>query len=181
LNLFYTIVKGGNYEKVGNIDGIGYFSIVDIDRSGGFRDRRDIYRYHQTRNDCRRPQPVGKCCIAGKYNGFHKRIPTKTCPKPDEGKFIMEIFQDKGCGSKIWGTVTDMKDGTKQNFEGSVTPRGACCYIQGVMKRVGAAAPAPVEETKFWGTLCKKGTKWSGNGEYADSKGCKGTWSMTQM
>jgi hypothetical protein len=127
------------------------------------------------------PQPPGKCCIAGKYNGFHKRIPSKTCPKPDEGKFIMEIFQDKGCGSKIWGTVTDPKDGSKQNFEGKVTARGACCYIEGTMKKVGAAAPVPVEETKFWGTLCKKGAKWSGNGEYVDSKGCKGTWSMTQM
>jgi len=127
------------------------------------------------------PQPSGKCCIAGKYNGFQKRTPSKICPTPDEGKFIMEIFQGKGCGSKIWGTVTDAKDGSKQNFEGSVTARGACCYIQGVMKKVGAAAPVAVEETKFWGTLCKKGAKWSGNGEYVDSKGCKGTWNITQM
>jgi hypothetical protein len=135
----------------------------------------------QPRTTVGAPQPIGKCCIAGKYNGFHKRIPTKTCPKPDEGKFTMEIFQDKGCGSKIWGTVTDPKDGSKQNFEGTVTARGACCYIKAVMKKVGAAAPVPIEETKFWGTLCKKGAKWSGNGEYVDSKGCKGTWNITQM
>jgi hypothetical protein len=127
------------------------------------------------------PQPPGKCCIAGKYNGLHKRIPTKTCPKPDEGKFVMEIFQDKGCGSRIWGTVTDPKDGSIQKFEGKVTPKGKCCYIEGKMTRSAAVAAVPVEETKFWGTLCKTGTKWSGNGEYVDSKGCKGTWNMTQM
>jgi hypothetical protein len=127
------------------------------------------------------PQPQGKCCIAGKYDGFQKRTPSKTCPKPDEGKFIMEIFQDKGCGSKIWGTVTDPKDGTTQKFEGKVTSKEKCCYIEGKMTKSAAVAAVPAEVTKFWGTLCKKGTKWSGNGEYLDSKGCKGTWNITQM
>ena len=74
-----------------------------------------------------------------------------------------------------------MKDGSTQNFTGKVMFREKCCYIQGVMKKPVVATGAVVEETRFWGTLCKKGTKWSGNGEYVDSKGCKGTWNMTQM
>jgi hypothetical protein len=126
-------------------------------------------------------QPQGKCCIAGEYKGHHKGIPSKTCPKPGEGDFIMVINQEKGCGDDIKGTVKDVKDGSTQNFTGKVLPREKCCYIQGVMKKPAAATGAPGEETKFWGTLCKKGAKWTGNGEYVDSKGCKGTWNMTQM
>jgi hypothetical protein len=141
------------------------------------------------------PQPgttvkslAGPCCIAGKYEGVHKdNLPaTKTCPTPKSGKFIMEIIQDKGCGSKIWGTVTDPKDGTKQNFEGTVKVREKCCYIEGTVKKPGpTAAAASVEETKFWGTLCKKGDKFVGSGEYSTFNGplprCKGKWEMKQL
>lgn len=132
-------------------------------------------------------KPQGPCCIAGKYEGFHKdNLPaSKTCPKPGAGKFIMEIMQDKGCGSKIWGIVTDPKDGTKQNFEGTVIVREKCCYIEGIMKKPAAATGAPGQETKFWGTLCKKGDKFVGSGEYSTSTGtlpgCKGKWKMMQM
>ena len=133
-------------------------------------------------------KPLGPCCIAGKYEGSHKdNLPaTKTCPTPKSGKFTMEIMQDKGCGSKIWGTVTDLKDGTKQNFEGKVTVREKCCYIEGVMKKPAAtAATASVEETKFWGTLCMKDGKFVGSGEYRTFKGtlpgCKGKWEMKQL
>jgi hypothetical protein len=132
-------------------------------------------------------KPQGPCCIAGKYEGFHKdNLPaTKTCPTPGSGKFIMEIMQDKGCGSKIWGTVTDLKDGTKQNFEGTVIAREKCCYIKGVMKKPALPTGAPGEETKFWGTLCMKDGKFVGSGEYSTSKGtlpgCKGKWEMKQM
>jgi hypothetical protein len=127
------------------------------------------------------PQPQGKCCIAGKYEGYRKDTPSKTCSKPRAGKFIMEINQDKECGSKIWGTVTDPKDGSKQSFQGKVMVRLQCCYIEGRMRKSAAVAGVPAEVTKLWGTLCKKGAKWSGNGEYVDSKGCKGKWNMTQM
>jgi len=129
------------------------------------------------------PQPQGPCCIAGKYNGYHKDIPSKTCPTPGDGKFIMVINQDKGCGSKIWGTVTDAKDGTIQNFEGKVIQRDKCCYIEGVMKKPAATAAVPAEETKFSGLLCKKGGKWSGKGKYTSTRGttvCNGDWNMTQ-
>jgi hypothetical protein len=132
-------------------------------------------------------KPLGPCCIAGKYEGVHKdNLPaTKTCPKPESGKFIMEIMQDKGCGSKIWGTVTDPKDGTKQNFEGKVIAKGKCCYVEGIMKKPAAPTGAPGKETKFWGTLCQKGGKFAGSGEYSTSTGtlpgCKGKWEMKQL
>jgi hypothetical protein len=133
-------------------------------------------------------KPLGPCCIAGKYEGVHKdNLPaTKTCPTPKSGKFIMEIIQDKGCGSKIWGTITDPKDGTKQNFEGKVIVREKCCYIEGTVKKPGpTAAAASVEETKFWGTLCKKDGKYAGSGEYSTFNGtlprCKGKWEMKQL
>ena len=139
------------------------------------------------------PQPLGPCCIAGKYAGFHKDNPaaSKTCPKPGEGKFVMEINQDKGCGSKIWGTVTNPTDpkAISQTFEGKVISREKCCYIEGTMKRPGkpaaSGAPAePPETTKFSGTLCKKDGKWSGKGNYTTTRGtitCNGTWEMSQM
>ncbi len=134
------------------------------------------------------PQPQGPCCIAGKYAGFRKDNPvaSKTCPKPGEGKFVMVINQDKGCGSKIWGTVTNPTDpkATPQTFEGKVLQREKCCYIEGVMKKPAATAAVPAEETKFSGVLCKKGGKWSGKGNYTTTSGattCNGTWEMSQM
>ena len=130
------------------------------------------------------PQPQGPCCIAGKYQGSHKDTPSKTCPNPGSGNFIMEINQDQGCGSKIWGTVTDPKDGSTQNFEGKIIKRDKCCYIEGVMKKPAATAAVPAEETKFSGLLCKKDGKWAGNGKYITTRPgvtCNGTWEMKQM
>jgi hypothetical protein len=127
------------------------------------------------------PPSQGKYCIAGKYESVHKDTRSKTCSKPGAGKFIMEINQDKECGSKIWGTVTDLKDGSKLSFQGKVMARPECCHIEGRMRKSAAVAGVPAEVTKIWGTLCKKGAKWSGDGEYVDSKNCKGKWKMTQM
>jgi hypothetical protein len=132
-------------------------------------------------------KPLGPCCIAGKYEGVHKDSlpPSKTCPKPESGKFVMQIMQDKGCGQKILGIVINPKDGSKRKFEGKVVQRGICCYIEGIIKKPASPTGAPGEETKFWGTLCKKGDKFVGDGEYSTSKGtlpgCKGTWEMKQM
>lgn len=129
------------------------------------------------------PRPSGQCCIAGSYKGVHKDnpTPTKSCPKPETGDFFMEINQDKGCGSKIWGEVKDPKDGSTRKFEGTVTPgKDGCCNIQGVIMR----RPGRDEETKFKGTLCKKGGKWAGKGAYTDRRDsivCNGTWEMSQM
>ncbi len=129
------------------------------------------------------PKPPGPCCIAGKYQGTHKDLPSKTCPKPGSGKFIMDLNQDPGCGSKIWGTVTNPTDGSTQSFEGKVTKRDKCCYIEGTMRR--PAGPAgPPEETKLAGLLCKKDGKWSGKGKYTTTRPgvtCTGEWEMKQM
>lgn len=133
-----------------------------------------------------KPQPRPPCCIAGKYEGTHKDTPSKTCPKPGEGKFIMEINQDKGCNSKIWGKVIDPKDGSTQDFEGIVIydPEKKCCKIQGNMRKPAAAAGAPAETTTLSGLLCKKDGKWAGKGNYTTTRPgvtCNGTWEMKQM
>jgi hypothetical protein len=131
-----------------------------------------------------KPQPKPLCCIAWEYKVHHKDTPSKTCPTPGEGDSIMVINQDKGCGSKIWGTVTNVKDKSIiQNFEGTVKQREKCCYIEGIMKKPAAAAGAPGETTKFWGLLCKNG-KWAGKGSYTNTRPgvtCNGTWEMWQM
>jgi hypothetical protein len=130
------------------------------------------------------PKPDQKCCIAGEYKGHHKDDPSKTCPKPGEGDSIMVINQDKGCDSKIWGTVKDVKDGSTQNFEGTVKTREKCCYIDGWIKKPVTGA-APAETTHFWGLLCKnKDGKWAGKGNYTNTRPgvtCNGKWEMSQM
>lgn len=89
----------------------------------------------------------------------------------------MVIYQAEKCGSKIWGEVTG-KDRAVQKFTGTVSTSTIpeCCNIQGVMKKPG-------EETKFKGTLCLKGGKWAGKGDYTtkrDGTVCIGTWEMKQ-
>jgi len=128
-------------------------------------------------------QPMGKCCIAGKYQGTHTDTPSKTCPKPGSGKFTMEINQEKGCGSKIWGKIIS-SDGTTNDFTGTVTAGAkGCCNISGSFGRP-ATASAPAERTEFKGLLCKKDGKWSGGGDYRNTRGtiiCNGKWNITQM
>ncbi len=128
------------------------------------------------------PPPQPKCCIAGKYQGTQTRIASKTC-KPETGKFTMEINQDRGCGSKIWGRIIST-DGTTQDFTGTITPgEKGCCNISGSFARP-ATASAPAERTDFKGLLCKKGDKWAGKGTYRTTTGtiiCNGTWEISQM
>jgi hypothetical protein len=129
------------------------------------------------------PKPDQKCCIAGEYKGHHKDNSSSTCPKPEEGDFKMVIYQDKGCGSKIWGKIIN-PDGSTHDFNGTVTlGRGGCCNISGWWTKPTAAG-APGERTDFKGFLCKKGGKWTGEGDYRTKRGtiiCNGKWNMTQM
>jgi hypothetical protein len=124
-----------------------------------------------------------KCCIAGEYKGQHKDIPSKTCPKPEEGDFKMVINQDKGCGSKIWGKIIN-PDGSTQDFTGTVTlGKDGCCNISGGWRKP-APPGKPVERTDFKGFLCKKGGKWAGEGTYRTTRGsiiCNGKWKMAEM
>ena len=91
----------------------------------------------------------------------------------------MVIYQAEKCGSKIWGKLIG-KERDSQEFLGSVTPapQKGCCNIQGLMKKPG-------EETNFKGTLCLKGGKWEGKGDYTIRRPregilCPGTWEMKQ-
>ncbi len=118
------------------------------------------------------------CCIAGEYKGIHVAIASHTCPKPDRGEFIMTILQAPNCGPKIWGKIVNAKDGSAQEFTGTVM-RGAqnCCAIALLIKKAGP----PPEETRAKGVLCFKDGKWSGHGTYKNSRGCGGTWEMKQV
>jgi hypothetical protein len=115
------------------------------------------------------------CCIAGTYKGIHKDLPSRTCSEPEKGEFKMEIYQDRGCGSKIWGKITD-PSGEVMKFEGMVKPGpGRCCTIE-------AKAEKPGESVKFKGILCKRGMKWySKEGKYVHSNGCEGVFEIKQI
>jgi hypothetical protein len=94
----------------------------------------------------------------------------------------MEINQNPGCGSDIWGKIISA-DGTTNDFKGTVTAAKECCSISGSFERP-ATASAPAEKTEFKGLLCKKGGKWIGKGTYKTTTGaivCNGTWEMSQM
>ena len=115
------------------------------------------------------------CCIAGNYNGFHKDLPSRTCPEPGKGEFKMEISQYRDCGSKIWGKITD-PSGEVMKFEGTIKPGpGRCCTIE-------AKAEKPGESVKLKAILCKRGGKWySKDGKYVHSGGCEGEFEIKQI
>jgi hypothetical protein len=95
----------------------------------------------------------------------------------------MEINQDKGCGSRIWGRIIGA-GGDTNDFKGTVTAGAkGCCNISGSFGRP-ATGTEPAERTDFKGVLCKKDGKWVGKGTYKNTRGlviCNGTWEMSQM
>jgi hypothetical protein len=115
------------------------------------------------------------CCFAGTYKGFRKDLPSKSCSEPTSGEFKIEIKQDKGCGSKIWGIISD-PTGSPMKFKGKVTAGpGRCCTLE-------AKAEKPGESVKFKGVLCKRGTKWyCKEGKYVNSRGCSGVFELEQI
>jgi hypothetical protein len=123
----------------------------------------------------KKPPLKKMCCIAGTYKGVYKDLPSKTCSEPEKGEFEMEIYQDRGCGSKIWGKLTN-PSGDVMKFEGTVKPGpGRCCTIE-------AKAETPSETVKFKVILCKRGMKWySKEGKYVHSGGCEGVVEMKQI
>jgi hypothetical protein len=156
--------------------GLAIFLIIILTGVVVFAQKEGTTAPQTTQKPVEVPSIQQKCCIAGIYNGTNKDI---TCPpprKPETGKFIMDIQQDKACGSKIWGKITDLKGGPTMNFTGTITlGKGGCCNIQGM-----AENPNKKESVKFKGVLCRKGGKWTGNGDYTHSNGCTGKWEMTQ-
>lgn len=124
-----------------------------------------------------------KCCIAGTYDGTRADDPDPvSCPRPERGKFIFNINQDKNCGSRIWGKVLNQADKSTMNFEGSVASvSGKCCKIKGKVTKVGD----PTDWAMIQGTLCKVRGKWvCTDGTYSSlgpgSSGCKGKFRMEQ-
>lgn len=115
------------------------------------------------------------CCIAGTYEGIYKDLPSETCSNPEKGKFKMEIYQDKGCGSNIWGKLTN-PSGDVMRFEGTIKPGpGRCCTME-------AKAGSPSETVKFKGILCQREKKWySKEGKYVHSGGCEGVFELKQI
>ena len=122
-------------------------------------------------------KPVLKktCCIAGVYEGWNKLTVSKTCPEPRSGKFTMYLYQEEGCGSKIWGKIVDPANPAEPlTMKGTVTPgKDGCCVIEG-------KASKPGEWTEFKGIICMVLGKWTiRKGTYTDSDGCSGTFGMT--
>ena len=131
------------------------------------------------------------CCIAGEYAGFHKDNLSKACNKPESGKFKMVIYQEKGCGGKIWGTITS-PDGTVQKFKGTISlATKGCCSIKGVIREerriesrfVMRKPVRPViAQTTFEGLICKIRGKWIvEKGTYKSASGCSGTFTIKQI
>jgi hypothetical protein len=124
----------------------------------------------------REPHTIKKtCCIAGTYKGYHEGLPSRTCKEPGKGEFTMVIDQERGCGEKVKGTITD-PSGDVLNFKGTIKPGpGRCCTLEG-------EASKPGETIKIKGILCQKAMKWySKDGHYVHSNGCKGTFKIQQI
>ncbi len=111
------------------------------------------------------------CCIAGTYKGVHRDLASDSCKDPETGKFTMVIYQDKRCGSKVWGKVQG-ENPDSMRFEGTVTWQGkGCCLLTGVIRETITpvkptitkkpfSTKGRVEEVKIKATICKKSGKW---------------------
>jgi hypothetical protein len=126
-------------------------------------------------------QALRLCCIGGQYEGFQICHAKPNCPKPLPEKFIMNITQERGCGAKIGGTITD-SSGTVNHWTGTLSPGlRRCCKLE-------ASFLTPDGDTvKFQGTFCRnRFGKWQAKGtwvEVGSTDPCKGsgTWQITQI
>ena len=129
------------------------------------------------------------CCIAGEYEGKNQDQASATCIKPGSGIFTMIIFQEKGCGEKIWGKIIS-DDGHVSKFKGTVKPSTTkdCCELYGVGReasekrnQLSTHVQPPVETVKFKGLICRVQGKWYiQNGTYKSSSGCSGVFKIKQ-
>jgi len=123
----------------------------------------------------------GPCCIGGAYDGTTADTLSKTCDKPETGKFILDIKQQAGCGSAIEGRVVNPANGNIHYLRGTVTPSGICCKIEGVLRGV-SGTPTAGEVITFKGILCKDrlGKWFCTDGVYSNSRGCNGRFTLRQ-
>jgi len=126
--------------------------------------------------------PGKLCCVAGEYRGSNTPDPLPNCPVPKSETFSMTISQSRGCGSSVWGRITD-SSGHVNDFTGTLSagrPRG-CCVITASFSDPGH----PGHLVKFTGTLCKRLGKWHASGTFTEVNSgdpCKkgGVWEITQ-
>lgn len=107
------------------------------------------------------PRP---CCIAGEYKGSHIDTRLPNCPLPQSESFTMTIYQDVGCGEKVWGKIVDTS-GHISEFKGTVR-RGlrGCCIVQASFPDAHPAGHVIEFEIK----VCLMAGKWRGKGTYKD-------------
>jgi uncharacterized protein (DUF2147 family) len=126
-------------------------------------------------------KPVKACCIAGTYDGTYADTPSKICPRPGTGKFIMDITQ-ANCDPKIAGKVVNPANGETYKLDGTVTPEGKCCRLEGELHGVSGTIVGKV--MKFKGTLCKDrlGKWYCKDGVYTavTPPGCGGKFTLKQ-
>ena len=125
--------------------------------------------------------PLKTCCIAGDYRGSQTPDPLPNCPVPKPELFSMTIQQALGCGSEVWGRITDASGHVNQ-FRGTVRQglRG-CCELVGSF----GDPKRPGHVVAFKGTLCQQLGKWHATGTFTETNGgdpCKkgGVWRIDQ-
>ncbi len=122
------------------------------------------------------------CCVAGNYRGSQTPDPLPNCPVPKAELFSMTISQAPGCGSSVWGQITDAS-GHVYQYKGTLrrgTVRG-CCVLEGSFS--DPANPAHV--VKFMGNMCLQLGKWQAIGTFSEvnsGDACKkgGVWKILQ-
>jgi len=122
------------------------------------------------------------CCVSGKFRGHRADIASPTCPTPKSDDFTMNISQERGCGTKVWGDVLSDHDADHpaQKWEGTVkaslTSR-TCCELKGGFTTL-------TDKVEWTILLCKRIGKWTAQGTYKSTHGtevCNGTLTMTQI
>ncbi len=125
--------------------------------------------------------PAKLCCIAGEYRGSNTADQLPNCPVPKSEAFTMTILQARGCGTEVWGRITD-SSGHVNDFKGTLG-RGlrGCCTLSASFSDPGH----PGHLVVFKGTFCQRLGKWRAQGTYKETNSgdpCKkaGTWEVTQ-
>ncbi len=128
------------------------------------------------------PSAKALCCIAGKYRGSHAPNPLPNCPPPKSESFTMAILQGTGCGTDVWGTITD-PSGRVNRFRGTLRGGAAgSCLIE-----ASFSDPAhPGRVVSFRGAFRRAAGKWSASGTFTETGGtdpCKkdGAWKAVQI
>ena len=122
------------------------------------------------------------CCVAGEYTGSHILDPLPNCPAPASESFTMSLYQETGCGAKVWGKIVD-RAGNVREFKGTLSlgPRGCCKFT------ASFSDPHPVGHViEMTGLFCRVAGKWGAKGTYKEINSgdpCRktGTWHIRRI